>query len=562
MLASLSIRNLALVEDINWEPGEGLTALTGETGAGKSMVIGALELVLGKRARSGLIRNEAKTAEVSALFQPEERLKPRLGRILEEAGIDLDEDGLLIRRQLRSSGTRQWVNDQATTVGLLERLGAELVDLHGPHDHQSLFSRERQRDLLDAFGKLENQVDQVKLAYRNWRNTWTELENARQQEQASDAELELLCHREQEISDAALVVGEDVELEQAHTRARNSARLAENTQKAYELLNKPSEGVLAQLTEVQRNLRELERLDETAASWISEFASTFVELDELAANLESYYQNLESNPEETARLEARYDIVTSLKQKYGPSLEEVIALGEAAKQRLSQLENREETLSQLEDQELQARQKRDAAMAELTQKRQEVAPRLAKEISAHLADLGFAQNQFEIVLEALAQPNSSGSDSVDFLFAPNPGESAKPLRKVASSGEMSRVMLALKCALALVDPVSLLVFDEIDANVGGTVAVSVGAKLAELGENRQVVAITHFPQVAALAKDQYLVAKEVENDTTKTTLTQLEGETRLIELARMLGGDSQSARSHAAKLLGNRKESTKPDLLL
>lgn len=550
MLASLTIRNLALVEDLAWEPGAGLNALTGETGAGKSMVIGALQLLLGQRAQKGLIRSGADSCEVSALFQPTLELAARLAAILDEAGLPLAEDGLLVRRQLREGGGRQWVNDAPATVGLLERLGAELVDLHGPHDHQSLFSRERQRELLDAFGKLDDKVRACAAAHTAWRAAARVLEEARREGQAGAAEVELLRHRLGEIEAAQLVAGEDRELEERHGRARNAARLAEASGRALGLLRGDEDGVLGRLAEVQRLLRELERLDPAVSGWLGGFEGALVELDELAASLEGYAGELGDDPAEVARLEARYDLLEGLKRKYGPSLEEVIASGVEAQARLERLENRDANLGALEAAEAAARQRRDQAALALSQARRAVAPRLGKEVARQLQDLGFARSHFEIRLERLAEPAAAGIDAVEFQFGPNPGEPPKPLRQVASSGEASRVMLALKSALAQVDPVALLVFDEIDANVGGEVAVAVGAKLAELGRSRQVVAITHFPQVASLAGEHFVVRKEVDGGHARTRLERLERAQRVGELTRMLGGESKSARAHAEELLG------------
>lgn len=523
MLSYLKIRNLALVERLDWELGAGLVGVTGETGAGKSVIVGALKLVLGERAGKGLIRTGESQCEVEAVFEVPDPLA--VDRILEEGGFEGCEDGqLIIKRVVTQAASRQFVNNSPATLGLLKALGSHLVDLHGPHDHQSLLSTERQLVMLDAFAGAAVEGKAYAGAWSVWREKKAAYEALRNAEEASEQEVELLRYQVEEIEEAAVVPEEEEDLRERYKRSANSAKLIEAAAHASGLLEGSEASVMDRLQELQRVVREIEKHDPGASEWTAGLETAVVELEDLARRLEDYREEIELDPRQAAKLEERVDLLESLKRKYGPSLEDVVEHGAQAAAHLASVENRGELLGQREAEEQAARKALEEAGAKLGAKRRKAAPRLAKEIRAHLADLGFKQAEFEVKLDRCAEPSSAGGEQVDFLFGPNPGEPLKPLRQIASSGEISRVMLSIKSALAKQDRTPLMVFDEIDANVGGEIARAVGDKMATLGQKHQVVAITHFPQVAAMASQHFLVLKDVEKGRTISRLKEVRGE--------------------------------------
>jgi DNA repair protein RecN (Recombination protein N) len=552
MLAMLRIRNLALVEDVTWEVGPGLVCVTGETGAGKSMIVGALKLVLGERADRSLIRTGEDSCTVEAVFHLAD--PGEVNARLLECGLEpCDGEELLVKRVMTSSGqNRQFVNNSPAALGTLKEVGRYLVDLHGPHEHQSLLARERQRTLLDAFAGASGAVSAQQTAFAAWRASRRDLEELTTSELASDAELELLKHQVAEIEAAQLRPDEEEDLLRKHRTAANGSRLVELAGMALQKLAEADDSALAQVRQLQKSLRELLRLDPSQEAALAGVETALVELEDLEGVLRDYSDRIELDPAALAALEDRINVLEGLKRKFGGSVEAVLEHGARARTRLSRIENRGEALAALQAREAVCRRDLDSAAAALRAIRRKAAPKLAREIAAHLLDLGFKRALLEISLEPLAEPGSHGSEDIDFLFAPNPGEPAKPLRLVASSGELSRVMLAIKSALAEQDAIPLLVFDEIDANVGGEIATSVGRKMAALGASHQVVAITHMPQVAALAQVHYEVTKEFAGGRTTSSLRLIEGEERVQELARMLGGKEKSALEHARTLLKKR----------
>lgn len=548
MLTLLKIRNLALVDELVWEVGGGLVGVTGETGAGKSVIVGALKLVLGERADKGLIRSGEEQCVVEAAFRLAE--PAAVNGILAEGGLDpCVDDELIVRRVVGQAVNRQFVNDSPVTLNLLKRVGEHLVDLHGPHDHQSLLSTERQLGMLDAFAGAEEAVAVYRTAWREWRRKVEEHEELRAAEAASEQELDLLRFQVEEIDAANLRPEEEAEVVDRYRRAANGARLMEAASAAARLLGAEDGGVLGRLGEVQRLVRELEKLDPSVRDRVAGLETAVVELQDLERSLADYVGDLDIDAQEAARLEERVNIFESLKRKYGATLADVLAHRERAAARLDTVENRGERLAKLAEEARECRERMAEAGRVLSGKRRKAGPRLAKEIAAQLKDLGFKQSTFEVGMVPHPEPTAGGFEGVEFQFGPNPGEPMLPLRQIASSGEVSRVMLAVKSALAEQDAVPLMVFDEIDANVGGEVARAVGRKMAALGMRHQVVAITHFPQVAAAAGHHYVVEKEISGGRTKSRLFPVSGDARVRELVRMLGGGGESARAMAASLL-------------
>jgi DNA repair protein RecN (Recombination protein N) len=548
VLTLLRIKNLALVEDLEWQMAPGFIAVTGETGAGKSIIIGALQLLLGERADKSLIRTGAEVCSVEAIFAGDDlqRLNPQLL----EAGVEPCENDLILKRTLSISGNnRQFINGSPTTLSILKNLGDELVDLHGPHDHQSLLSPDKQLSLLDSVARAEEQLDEYQKHYRQMKSLVAEHAALNTAETAREQELDLLRHQISEVCAANLVTGEEEEIEARYKLASNSKRLIELASAVARRLSEADDSVVSQLAETQRLLRELEKIDNSIAQFSSAHAASVVELSEIARSLSNYAEKLDLDPAQLSALEQRVSLFETLKRKYGGSIAEVIAFGERAAERMRKIEGRDAELERLAGEIEIARTHLNRTGEALRKLRAKVAPKLSENIRRNLRDLGFRQSEFEVKLAALDEPRLNGFDSVELLFSPNPGEPLKPLRAIASSGEISRLMLAIKSALAAHDEIPLLVFDEIDTNVGGEIAHAVGAKMQTLGRDHQVICITHLAPVAAAASSHFVVTKEVVSGRTFSSLEEVTAKARREEIARMLGGKSESALQLAATLL-------------
>ncbi len=550
VLSLLRIKNLALVEELQWEVGRGFIAVTGETGAGKSIIIGALQLLLGERGDKSLIRTGAENCTVEAIFTGPELA--RLNERLNEAGIEPIDGELMIKRSLAISGTnRQFINGSPTTIAMLKMLGDEFVDLHGPHDHQSLLSLDRQLELLDSFARAEEALTVHRKAYARWQDLVAEHAALNTAETAREQELDLLRHQVTEITSAKLQPEEEKEIEERYRLASNSKRLIELASAVSQRLAEADDAVLSQLAETQRLLRELEKIDPSLAPYAASHETAVVELSETARALSQYAEKFDLDPSQLASLEQRVSLFETLKRKYGGTLADVIAFGDRAAERMSRIEGRDEELARLSVEIEKARAEQERAAGALRKLRTKAAPKLSENVRRNLKDLGFRQSEFEAKLTNLETPRPSGTDTVEFLFSPNPGEPLKPLRAIASSGEISRLMLAIKSALAAHDSVPLLIFDEIDANVGGEIANAVGAKMKTLAEAHQVICITHLPQVAAAASSHFVVTKEVTGGRTQSQLREVSGKARREEIARMLGGKGEEALKLATAMLGS-----------
>ena len=550
-LASLRIRNLALVEELEWLLRPGFTAITGETGSGKSIIVGALKLILGERADKALIRTGAESCTVEAVFEIGD--PAALNAELEGQGVEpCEEAQLLVKRVFSMSGTnRQFVNGSATTLSVLKSLGDGLIDLHGPHDHQSLLANDRQLALLDAFAGADALRAQYGDQWRRLNALTHEHHELSTNEAALERETDLLRHQVQEIDAAELRAGEEDELLARYAVAANSRRLLELSAQITGRLAEADDAVLTRLGEVGKLLRELERIDPGASRFSEAHVRGLTELEEVAHGIQSYAEELEVEPGELLALEQRVTVFETLKRKYGGSIGAVMEFGAQAAERLQKIESRGAELARLEKEIESGRRSLLEIGGQLSKKRRAAAPKLASSVTTHLRDLGFKKSEFAAELVASDKPAPAGLESVEFLFAPNPGEPPKPLKSIASSGEISRVMLAVKSSLASQDTVSLLVFDEIDANVGGEIAHAVGAKMKSLAAAHQVLCISHLPQVAAQAHDQFVVSKEFVKNRTISQLQRVEDESRVAEVARMLGGKSDSAMAHARTLLGS-----------
>jgi DNA repair protein RecN (Recombination protein N) len=557
MLTLLRIKNLALVVDVTLEFRPGFNAITGETGAGKSILIGAISLALGERADRGLIRSGADSCTVEATF---DLSHIDLRSFLLDNGLEACEGGLLIvKRTLMASGVnRQFINGSPTTLNVLATLGNWLVDIHGPYDHQSLLRPAEQLRLLDGFGKCEP----LRNAFADVCRRLSDIAAAKAELIIDDVayvrQLELLRHQVAEISAAELRPDEESELQDEFNRTNNAARILDLGQNALGRLADDEESLLNSVGALGRLLMELNRIDPTADHLRVAHAQVVTMLGELKADLDRYVENVTVDPARLQQLEERLNLLQSLKRKYGHTLSDVVAFGQKAARELELMESRASRLAQLDRERRELNEELRRLGGRLTANRQRVIPALQRQIADQLAQLGFGRSHFEIALvtanaaeSAAAPPPSSvtGYDQIEFLFAPNPGEPARPLRAIASSGEMARVMLALKTVLAAQDAVPVLVFDEVDANIGGETARTVGLKMREIGRHRQVLCVTHLAPVAACAAHHFVVSKVIEHDRTNTSITPLEGSARVHELARMLGGTGAAALEHARVLI-------------
>ena len=549
MLTMLRIKNLALVTDLTLDLQPGCIVITGETGAGKSIIIGALNLVLGERADRSLIRSGEESCSVEAVFDIGQ-LRAPLKKFLDENGIEpCEEDRLVLKRTFTANGAnRQFVNGSPTTLSALASIGEWLVDMHGPHDHQSLLNPAKQLLILDAYGRLERERGFFGELTRRRATLENEKSSLIVDEKTYAQQLDMLRFQVNEISTARLQPGEETSVEEEFNRASNSAKLLQLSQATLDALSESDNSLLTQAGAVGRSLQELQRVDAASANLVELHSQAVGAMRELQNELSRYAEKISLDPARLAELEERLDLIHSLKRKYGATVEEIIAFGDEAKKKLQSLEIRDEELARLnaELQKLEAEILK--AGQALTAKRKKIIPQLSKAVSRQLEDLGFKQSKFDLAISK-AEAGSSGMDAIEFQFAPNPGEPAKSLRAIASSGEMARVMLALKTVLAAEDEIPVLVFDEVDANIGGETANAVGEKMKQIAARRQVLCITHLPQVAAPAGAHYVVTKQVKNGRTISEIQLLGKKDRVTELARMLGGQSDAARKHAEALL-------------
>ena len=553
MLRNLKIKNLALVDDAKVGFNGGLNVITGETGAGKSLLIGALRLLLGERADKSMIRTGETTCSVYAEFGLEDTA--HVDAILSDIGLEPCAGGLLIiRRVITSSSSKTMVNDEPVTLQLLKRLGNVLVDMHGPYDHQSLLDTGTQLEVLDAFG----QVDHAKAAYQA---EYSKLRKIQKQidalnsdnEEDLERQIEFLAYRVAEIEAAKLSVEEDGQVEEEHSVIANSQQVIELANGAVNALAGGEEGcAFDALAAAQRNLNQLIKLMPEAQAWHDEVESAVEQVQEVVRSIESFAAGIDASPERMQWLDDRLTTYQTLKRKYGATVEEILQNRETWEQQLDELRGRDKRRAELQAELEMVLLSVEKAGLELRGKRENVADHLSGCITRELVDIGFEHGFFDVQLTPCT-PGPSGMDEIEFGFAPNAGEDMRPLRMIASSGEISRVMLATKAVLARHDRIPVLVFDEIDANVGGEIGGAVGRKLAQVAQCHQLICITHLPQVAACGTTHLAVSKKVEDGRTYTEVQLLDEESRPEEIARMLGGkDSTNVTlQHAKEMLDN-----------
>lgn len=552
MLESLRIRNLAIAEDISVEFAPGLNVITGETGAGKSLLAAALNLVLGERADKSMIRAGEEKCVVEAVFHLEN--SNGIDAVLADLELDpCSDERLIIRRVVSTAGSgRNLVNDCSTTLQALKSIGDLLVDQHGPHDHQSLLEQGFQLDVLDAFGHTEKAMTEYGVLYQQVQ----ELKNQRLRLEGNDQDvaqqIDMLSFQVKEIDDAAFTADEENTVEQELTVVANAARILELAAQITNGLTEEESSVFNTLVTAQDAATELAGLmGEQAETWLSDAESLAIATQELSASIASTAQNIEGDPARLQWLEDRMALIQKLKRKYGGSVEEILAFRERAFDRLNELESRGERLAEIDARLAQVTSKMLSAGNDLRKLRKKASVKMAAGITKELSDLGFPHGSFDVSLTE-TDPGPSGLDEVDFGFAPNVGEPMRPLRAIASSGEISRVMLATKSVLASHDRIPVLVFDEVDANVGGEMGHAIGTKLSRVAKNHQVLCITHLPQVAVHGKTHFVVAKDVHEERTRTSISVVDKAEREEEVARMLGGMKKTDVSlqHAREMLG------------
>ncbi len=550
MLQTLRIKNLALVENLTVDFEPGLNMITGETGAGKSVLIGALGLLLGGRADKTLIRTGEEQCGAEALFNLDRPAS--VNALLAENGLDPCPEGQLILRRIinAAGGSRNFINGSPVTLQVLKALGDQLVDMHGPHDHQSLLSPDFQLQLLDAFGQCAAAADSYRREYDAWLALLAQRRALEGDTGQIEREIDLLRFQCQEIESAALVEGEETEIEAEHRRVANARKIIELSDGIRRALTDDETAAHTTLATANRLLRDLAPVLDAAVEWQARAQSLSIEIRDLAETVARTAQSIEADPERLQWLEDRMALYRKLKRKYRPAVAEIHALLAEFKQRLTNLEQRDRRRAELDLEIGQIRARLEKAGLTLRAARETAAAELARAITRQLRDLGFPQGALAIQLTAV-EPGPSGLDTVEYTFAPNVGEAIRPLRAIASSGEISRVMLAAKAVLAGQDRIPLLVFDEIDANIGGEMGRAIGAKLQKVARHHQVICITHLPQVAVCGATHFAVRKEIAQGRTRTLIDRLDGAARIEEVARMLGGrdSTDSVLRHARDLL-------------
>jgi len=535
MLQLVRIKNLAIVENITVEFAAGLNVITGETGAGKSIIIGALGLLLGDRADRSLIRAGEEACGVEAIFElPDATL---INAVLNELGMPPCESGhLVIRRIISANGANKiMLNDSPATLQTLQKVGNLLVDMHGPYDHQSLLSQDFQLNLLDAFSHL----DKKRTAYAALYHQMQDLEQQRMALSGNDQDVERqmdsLAFQIKEIDDAKLDQLNEAEIDREHTMAANAQQILALADRLCNGLTDDENSMFNRIVETQSILHQMTGLVDTADEWQKEAKSIAIQVQELTHTIRSFVEKIDIDPARLQYLEDQKSLLYKLKRKYGETLSEILAVSEKAKAQLEDLATRKERLSKIEAQQSAVRKELLSAGKSLSQERHKGAKALVETITRELQPLGFPHGAFSMQITD-CEPLISGTDRVDFCFAPNTGEPARPLRLIASSGEISRVMLATKTVLAEHDRIPVLVFDEIDANVGGETGNAIGEKLRSVAEKHQVLCITHLPQVAVHGHTHFVVAKDTEQGRTHTHIRRIEKQDRIDEIARMLGG--------------------------
>jgi len=561
MLRELRIKNFAIIDQATLELGPGLDVLTGETGAGKTIVLNALGLILGGRISSDIIRQGEEEATVEALF---DSLPQPLRYKLQEADYG-DEDELIIKRIVSRSGkNRIYLNGSLSPLSLLSELGSTLIHIYGQHEHHGLLNPESHLLLLDAYGGLEDKAAEVKKRYHEFRNAWDQLSRAKETLARQVREEALLREQVEEISRALLQIGEEEELQTKKNILNHAEKLYTGCQEGEEILYEAEDSVVSRLGRVHLRLQGLAAIDPSLNETVELLNSALAQLEEATSGLLRYKSRVEFDPQALERLDDRLAELNRLKRKHNGSIEDIIKIGEKAEEELAALDRGEEGIVALEQALEKTRRIAWAEAEALSTLRKRAAKSFRKDLEKETEGLGMARTQFDVrflagkeereespFVEGGKTLTEEGIDQVELYFSPNPGEDVKPLAKIASGGELSRVMLAIKSLVLTKGEIPTLLFDEVDAGIGGRVAEMVGNKLKKVAESHQVICVTHLPQVAALANSHYVVEKEVTKGRTFTKVRKLADKEKVTEIARMLGGIkiTEQTKRHAEEMI-------------
>ncbi|NLJ80367.1 MAG: DNA repair protein RecN [Firmicutes bacterium] len=554
MLKELQIRDFALIKEVELSFYSGFSVLTGETGAGKSIIIDALGLLLGGRASGEVIPSGAKSSKIAASFTP----IPKIKSILKEWGMTADQELVLSREIHRGGRNKCLINGHLATVGQLAQLGVHLVDIIGQHDSQSLLNPSSHLGLLDSYGGSDHAglVQKVQKLYQDWRGIEDEKSRLQKNERERNRRLDLLKHEIEEIAGADLKSDEEENLVQERSRLANLDRIREAIHYVYLTLAEPfeqGEPVLYRLASAQAELERAAALDPSLNPFQEAYAGAQIQLEELKSDLRDYLEQLPLDQERLQEIELRLVLIQNLKRKYGATIQEILDYGRAAEKEFRDLENREIVVSRLQKQASQVKQEWKALARELSISRRKLAADLEQQVENELADLNMANTRFKVQFfnNADQNPQRQGLENAKFMIAPNLGQDLKPMTKIASGGELSRIMLALKTILAKAEQIPTVIFDEIDAGLGGRTAVNLGEKLRALSQFRQVFCITHLPLIASYAANHYFVRKTTSLNKTAVDAAVLTSDQRVQELVRMLGGttDRGITQEHARELL-------------
>lgn len=554
MLRSLNIRDFVIVDELDIDLDHGFTVLTGETGAGKSILLDALSLVLGERADPSQIREGKNKAEISALFSLDGSLKNLISNWLDEQGFNLEDDGasLILRRIIDTSGrSRAFINGGAATLNQTKELGNYLVDIHGQHAHQLLLKTGAQRDLLDNQARLQEQVATVKALYQQWQAAKKQLELAKSAGESLQKEQERLSWQLEELDLLAPKDGEWAEIDIEYSRLANAAKLIEGSQNAVAMLSDQEGNAEELLAKSFAEIEDLAKLDSHLEDAKISLESAQIQISEAAHSLNRYLQKIDVDPERLAEVEERLKSLHSAAKKFKVTPEELPALWLDIKEKVSAIKDSQD-LAALEKNLIATEAEYQKAAKALSKNRGAAAKVLEKLVTDAMQDLSMAGGQFAISMEPLSEGNAYGLENIEFLVAGHPGVSPKPLSKVASGGELARISLAISVITSEASQIPTLIFDEVDSGIGGAVAETVGKRLKELGQAHQVLCVTHLAQVAAQGHQHWKVEKQSSANSTTSSITSLNRQERVEEIARMLGGAeiTDTTRRHARELLG------------
>jgi len=559
MLQELRIKNLAIIDELNLSFFKGLNILTGETGAGKSIILNAVHLLLGDKATGELIRNSEEEASVEALFDisANRKVKEKLKeKVLGSESVD-DEDSFLIRRVISRSGRgKAFLNGNLATLGMLLEIGEELLSLCGQHEHQSLQRVETHIDILDEFGELNRPRGEFEEHFQKLASLSEEAKRIREGEEGRARERELMAFQSKEIEASGLRIGEEEALKEERRILIHAKKLIEFADSSQEMLYGGEGSAIERMQGILNQGREAVTLDPSLSQLLENLENASIQLEEVALALRDYSRRTEINPLRLEEVEGRLDEIERLKRKYGPTVDEVLRFKEKADEKLQSFASDEEELFQLEKALTPLQEAVTSLAGRLSSGRKGAASELKKIVERELGSLGMKRIVFEVAIEN-GPLTPTGMDRVEFLVSPNVGEEVKPLAKIASGGELSRIMLAIKKILAKVGGRQVLIFDEVDSGIGGAIAEVVGRKLKELSKHHQVICVTHLPQIACFADRHYCVRKEVRRGRTITAVDQLGQATVVDEIARMLGGVkvTDKTRAYAREMVENAKKS-------